>query len=253
VAALRKRECEYLTPALVPYFDLYLSFAGGPILDLLKSELGARRAEPLYCSVDPDLYRPLELSTTWDLGYLGTYSADRQPGLRRLLLEPAARHADLSFAVAGSLYPADIDWPPNVERYEHVAPGDHARFYSRQRWTLNLTRSAMVGAGYSPSVRLFEAAACGVPIISDRSAGLSELFTPECELMFVENGQDVLGLLRGFSEAERAEIGLRARRRILREHTAAHRVDQLEDYLHSASNRKSVARRSAASTAEQPS
>jgi spore maturation protein CgeB len=239
VAALRQRQCEYLTPALVPRFDLYLSFAGGPILDILKSELGARRVEPLYCSVDTELYRPLSLEPLWDLGYLGTYSADRQPQLTRLLLEPATRQPQQAFAVAGSLYPEDIRWPPNVERIEHVAPGDHAKFYSRQRWTLNLTRSAMIDAGHSPSVRLFEAAACGVPIMSDRSAGLARFFEPGTELLLVDSAEDVLGLLQSYSAAEREAMGQRARRRILHEHTAAHRVSQLEDYLHSARQRRS--------------
>jgi len=231
VEALRRRECEYLTPALVPRFDLYLSFSGGPILDVLKTELGARRPEPLYCSVDPDLYRPLPLEPRWDLGYLGTFSTDRQAQLARFLIEPARRHAGLSFAVAGSQYPGHIAWPPNVERIEHVAPHDHAKFYSSQRWTLNLTRSAMIGAGYSPSVRLFEAAACGVPIMSDRSAGLASFFTPGSEIVLVDDARDVLSLLNGCTNQERLAVAERARARVLREHTASHRVAELEEYV----------------------
>src|SRR5581483_548045 len=113
-----------------------------------------------------------------DLSYLGTYSLDRQPVLERLLIEPARRAPQLRFAVAGAQYPDGIEWPANVERIEHVAPAEHPEFYASSRFTLNVTRADMVRAGYSPSVRLFEAAACGVPIISDYWQGLETFFQP---------------------------------------------------------------------------
>src|SRR5207253_6090561 len=108
-----------------------------------------------------------EVPQRWDLGYLGTYSADRQPALDQLMLQPARRWPLGRWVVAGPQYPASLDWPSGVERLEHVSPDQHRGFYSAQRFTLNLTRAAMLRAGYSPSVRLFEAAACGTPIISD--------------------------------------------------------------------------------------
>jgi spore maturation protein CgeB len=225
---LRRGDCEYLSPELVGRFDFYLSFTGGPTLQVLEEELGARRALAFYCLVDPAAYRPLQVAPRWDLGYLGTYSEDRQPLLERLLVEPARRAPGRSFAVAGPQYPEGIAWPPSVARIEHVAPGDHPGFYAAQRFTLNVTRAQMRAAGWSPSVRLFEAAACAVPVISDRWDGLEEIFAPGEEILVADSPEDVLGFLAKTSEDARLAIGERARARVLADHTAARRCEQLE-------------------------
>jgi spore maturation protein CgeB len=226
---LRRGDAEYLSPELVSRFDLYLSFTGGPTLELLEEQYGARRAIAFYCLVDPEAYRPLEAPPRWDLGYLGTYSDDRQPVLDRLLVEPARRAPRLRFAVAGPQYPDEIGWPRNVERIEHVAPGDHPRFYASQRFTLNVTRAEMRAAGWSPSVRLFEAAACGVPVISDRWEGLDRIFAEGEEILIADSSEDVLRYLDEVGEEERRAIAARARERVLAEHSAARRCEQLEE------------------------
>lgn len=227
---LAREDHEYLEPALIPRFDLYLSFSGGPTLRLLEREYGARRALHLPCSVDPDLYRPDEdVQIRWDLGYMGTYSDDRQPPLARLLLEPARGLPERSFAVVGPGYPPEVEWPANVERIEHLPPDEHRSFYTAQRFTLNVTRAQMVRLGHSPSVRLFEAAACATPIISDRWEGLNRYFEPDREILVVDGATEVQHLLTKFPEEERRDLGRRARRRVLREHTAAHRAARLVD------------------------
>jgi spore maturation protein CgeB len=132
------------------------------------------------------------------------------------------------------MYPPGMKWPQNVERIEHLPPQKHAEFYSAQHFTLNLTRAAMIRAGYSPSVRLFEAAACGIPIITDSWPGLETILEPGREILVAESGEDVMRYLRDLSLAERAEIGERARSRVLREHTAAHRARQLESIVKAA-------------------
>ncbi len=231
LAKLAKGDFEYLAPELIPDYDLYLSFTGGPTLRRLEAEFGAPAAHALYCSVDPDLYGPTGEAPEWDLGYLGTYSDDRQPVLDRLLLEPARRRPDLDFVVAGPQYPASIRWPANVERIEHVGPDEHPRFYGRQRFTLNVTRADMIRLGWSPSVRLFEAAACGTPIISDHWRGIETLLEPGREIFLASSPAEVLRLLRGLPEAERRAVGKRARARILAEHTAAHRAAELERHV----------------------
>lgn len=226
---LRGGDREYLAPELVGRFDLYLSFTGGPTLEVLERQFGARRAIAFYCLVDPEAYRPLGTETRWQLGYLGTYSDDRQPLLERLLLEPAARLPKARFAVAGPQYPEAVAWPANVERIEHLPPAEHPGFYSAQRFTLNVTRARMRAAGWSPSVRLFEAAACGVPVVSDRWDGLDQIFAPDAEILIADNEEDVLDFLREVGEDERRQIGERARRRVLAEHTAARRCELLEE------------------------
>lgn len=227
LAALAGGTCDYLSPAVIPGYDLYLSFTGGPTLGLIEQGYGAPAARALYCSVDPALYAPTGSGKYWDLSYLGTYSPDRQPTLERLLLAPARALPDRRFVVAGPQYPAGIDWPANVERIEHLPPADHAAFYSASRVTLNVTRADMIAAGWSPSVRLFEAAACGTPILSDRWDGIETLFAPGREILLADTSAEVIGALAG----DRTGIGEAARARVLAAHTAAHRAAELEDHL----------------------
>ena len=231
LAALDAGACDYLTPVLLRGFDLYLSFTGGPTLRLLEDELGARAARPLYCSADPDIYRPdPAAAASWDFGYLGTYSADRQPAVDALLCEPARAWPEGRFVVAGPQYPASCDWPANVERIEHLAPDRHRGFYAGQRFTLNVTRADMIRCGHSPSVRLFEAAASGVPIISDWWEGLDAFFRPGEEILIAHDGADVLRALRDLPELQRRAIAERARARVLGAHTGDHRAVELERY-----------------------
>lgn len=233
LAKLARGDEEYLAADLVRGFDLYLSFTGGPVLDHLRRTFGARRADVLYCSFDPELYAPEAVPARWDLGYLGTYSPDRQPKLAELLIEPARALPESRFVVAGPQYPAEIDWPDNVQRIEHIPPHGHRAFYNAQAFTLNVTRADMTAAGWSPSVRLFEAAGCGVPVISDNWDGLDSILRPGEEVLIADAGEDVQRYLRTIPEERRRAIGEAARRRVLAEHSAAARARQLEDYVSS--------------------
>jgi spore maturation protein CgeB len=230
LARLERGDCEYLTPSLVARYHMYLSFTGGPTLSRIEERYGSPMARPLYCSVDETLYYPEPVEPEWDMGYMGTYSEDRQPALERLLLAPARRWRAGRFVVAGPQYPPSITWPRNVRRITHLAPREHRTFYNAQRFTLNITRVDMVAAGWSPSVRLFEAAACGTPIVSDYWAGLETFFTPGEEILLARRSADVLRQLSDITEEERRAIGNRARVRVLAEHTAAHRAAELEGY-----------------------
>jgi spore maturation protein CgeB len=231
---LARRDFEYLTPELIGRYDLYLSFTGGPTLTRLEKEFHSPMARPLYCSVDPSQYFSEPAEPAFDLGYLGTYSDDRQPVLDKLMLQAAARWRRGRFVVGGPQYPDQITWPANVERIEHIPPAKHRDFYNRQRFTLNVTRAEMVQAGFSPSVRLFEAAACGTPVISDWWAGLNQFFVPDREILISRSADETLHALQKTSEAERREIGRRAQQRILNEHTAPRRAETLEHYVREA-------------------
>jgi spore maturation protein CgeB len=231
VARLQRGDEEYVSAAHLPHLDLYLSFTGGPLLEHLCRTFGVRRAVPLYCAVDPDIHRPEPCTPKWDLGYLGTYSSDRQPKVETLLNLPARRLPHRRFVIAGPQYPAGIAWPANVERIEHLSPDRHRHFYCSQRFTLNVTRADMVAAGWSPSVRLFEAAACGVPIISDAWPGLATLFVPGTEILIADGSDRVAAIVAGMSEDERCALAAAARRRVLASHSAACRAQQLEDDL----------------------
>lgn len=246
LAKLERRDYEYLAPHLAPQYDVYLSFTGGRTLGKIEKQLGSPAARALYCSVDESLYYPEEQSEIrWDLGYMGTYSYDRQPPLEELLIEPARRAAGLRFVVAGPQYPSEIQWSPNIERIEHSPPAEHRNFYNSQRFALNITRADMIRAGFSPSVRLFEAAACGVPIISDYWEGLDTIFEFDKEILAARSAGDTLRYLKEIGEDERRAIGERARRRVLSEHTAAHRAAELENYILEAQEQNSRAKNKA--------
>lgn len=230
LAQLEAGDREYITPALIPRYHAYFSFTGGPTLRYLESHYGAPVARVLYCSVDTGIYHPQSEPMRWDLGYLGTYSPDRQPSLDLLLLEPARKWPQGRFALVGAMYPEDIRWPGNVHAQIHLSPREHSAFYGAQRFTLNVTRAEMKKRGYSPSVRLFEAGACGVPIISDAWEGLEELFVPGREILISVSAEDTLRYLHDISKEQRAAIGEAARLRVLAQHTPAHRAAQLERY-----------------------
>jgi spore maturation protein CgeB len=229
LADIEAGSCAYLAPQQIRKFDLYLSFTGGPLLEHLSRRYQAQAASVLYCSVDSEFYRPRRRAKLWDLGYLGTYSRDRQPALERLLLEPARRRADLRFVIAGAQYP-QMRLPDNVEHLTHLPPSEHPAFYSSLRWALNITRAQMLNTGFSPSVRLFEAAACGTPLISDNWPGLEALFTADEEIVLTDDAQTTLAAL-ALPERRRRYIAQRARQRILGEHTSQHRAAELEAKL----------------------
>jgi spore maturation protein CgeB len=250
LAGLEQGDAQYLSRALVPRFDLYLSFTGGPTLELLEKRFGARMARPLYCAVDPQAYYPESHACEYALGYVGTYSADRQPSVDELLVGAARALPSERFLVAGPQYPEDLVWPHNVERMAHVAPREHRACYARQRFTLNVTRAAMIRSGYSPSVRLFEAAACGTPIISDCWQGLEEVLSPGREILVARQRRDVISYLHDMDERERLTLAERARARILASHTSAHRAAEFEAHVAEARGASAAQRLAALSSAE---
>jgi spore maturation protein CgeB len=231
VARLRGHgESDYLQQRQLPGLDIYFSFTGGPMLQELEQRFGAPFAVPLYCSVDPEKHNelPARREFEWDLSYMGTYAPDRQPKLDQFLCEPARRRVRGRFIVAGPQYPASIVWPGNVERVTHLSPRHHASFYGSSRLTLNVTRREMVMAGYSPSVRLFEAAACATTIVSDNWPGLPDFFAPGKEVLLPGDGEDVLRYLSAYDQHELWRIGRAARERVLASHTSDIRAREFE-------------------------
>ena len=242
LAKMRKGDFEYLHPRLISRYNLYLSFTGGPTLQEIEHVYGSPMARAFYCSFDPELYYPEQAEPQWDLGYLGTYSDDRQPPLQSLMLDAAEKLAGKKFVVAGPQYPASTIWPGNVERIEHLPPSAHRRFYNSQRFAMNITRADMIRAGYSPSVRLFEAAACGTPIISDYWDGLDTILETGTEILISASADDTIRYITGIEEEERKEIGMRARKKVMDLHTAAHRAAELDTYYREALERKTAFR-----------
>jgi spore maturation protein CgeB len=231
LTALRAGEpVAYLPQNGLGEFDLVLSYTGGRALSELKSRLGARTVVPLYGSVDPEAHFPVPPLDQYSgiLSYLGTFAADRQRALETLFLEPARRLVDETFQLAGAQYPDTFSSLPNVAFVPHLAPQLHPAFFCSSRATLNITRSVMAQYGYCPSGRLFEAAACGVPIVSDGWDGLELFLTPGEEILRVDTAEDVIEAL-SLPEGELSRMAKAARQRTLANHTAERRVMELED------------------------
>lgn len=216
-------------------FDLVLSYTGGRALLELRGRLGAREVRPLYGHVDPRAHRPAtpRSGDRADLSYLGTYAADRQPALEALLVEPARRRRGRRFVIAGAKYPDDFPWTDNIFFMRHLPPGDHAGFFADSRLTLNITRRAMIDMGYCPSGRLFEAAACGAPVLTDRWEGLDDFFVPGVEILCAGNTAEALDAIE-LSDAELGQIAAAARERALQDHTSERRAETLLSYVEGA-------------------
>lgn len=219
---------EYIGPHGLAGFDVVLSYTGGSALQGLRRLLGARRTVPLYGWVDPAQHYQVEPQSQYAalLSYIGTYAADRQHTLEALMIEPARRRPGDRFVIAGAQYPQEFPWSNNIFFVRHLPPGEHCAFYAASRLTLNVTRAAMARAGWCPSGRLFEAAACGTPVLSDRWEGLETFFIPGEEILIARNTQDAMAALDRSPE-ELRRIGWRARDRALSEHTAGHRAQTL--------------------------
>lgn len=220
--------------SLVPEFDLYLSLAGGPLLDRMAARLTTTCARSLHCSYDPAWHTPTDAAKQWELGYVASDAPDERPVVDAYLLEVARRMPDRRFVVAGSICDDNRHWPANVHRVAPVAYSQQRSFYGQQRFALNLTPGSARTVGHSPHSRLFQAAACGTPIITDSWNGLRHFFEPGAEVLVAESVEDVVRLLCDTSDAERKALSARARRRLLRDHTPRHRAESLERYVDSA-------------------
>ena len=234
LAKLERGRLRVPQPRADPALHLYLSFTGGPTLQRLERQYGSPMARvPLYCSVDPDLYYPEPVRAALGPGLPGHLQRRPPAGART----PAARARAAHGATGASSSPGrnirrTIGWPENVQAHRApAAVASTAASTMRQRFTLNMTRADMIAAGYSPSVRLFEAAACGTPIISDWWDGLDSLFDPGSEIVIAPDTATVLETLRTMPNRDRQAMGKRARERILSSHTAAHRAMELERHV----------------------
>lgn len=232
----------YIGPRGLRDFDLVLSYTGGTAIEELQSRLGARRATPLYGSVDPEVHRPVEGAEPYrgDVSYFGTYSEDRQTALEQLFIEPARRLPARKFVIGGAIYPQAFPWTQNIYFVRHIPPKEHSAFYCSSKLTVSVTRAPMAQRGYCPSGRLFEAAACGVPVLTDEWEGLEQFFERGREILTARTAEDAMAAIELPSE-ELGKIAAAARERVLSQHTAMHRAMELEAALEGSEARVSGA------------
>lgn len=223
---------EYIGERGLRDFDLVLTYTGGRAMEELRSRLGARNVAPLYGSVDPEVHYRVEPQEHYraDLSYLGTFAEDRQAALEALFIEPARRLPERRFVMGGAMYPHEFPWTKNVFFVRHLPPEEHPAFYSSSRLTLNVTRRAMAAMGCCPPARIFEAAACGTPALTDRWDGIEYFFKPGSEILLADRTEDAMAAIE-LGGDDLAKLGARARERALDQHTAAHRVIELENIL----------------------
>jgi spore maturation protein CgeB len=223
------RPVPYLPEEGLSGFDLVLSYTGGRALSELQTQLGATAVAPLYGWVDPEAHAPsaIDQQLRSALSYLGTYAPDRQASLEELFINTAHLLPDQRFLIGGAQYPEGFPWAPNIYFVRHLPPALHPGFFCSSRATLNVTRRVMAEYGFCPSGRLFEATACGVPLLSDTWEGLESFFVPGEEILPVRTCSDVLNSL-SLTDRELRIIAEAGRTRTLEHHTAEQRLMELE-------------------------
>lgn len=218
--------------ALVPRYDLVLTYGGGPPVVADYLALGARQCAPIYNALDPATHFPVAPDTRFeaDLGFLGNRLPDREARVEEFFLRAAASAPDARFLLGGSGW-EDKAMPPNVCHAGHVYTADHNAFNCTPRAVLNISRDSMARYGFSPATRVFEAAGAAACLITDAWEGIEEFFEPGREILVANDGAAVAELVRSLTPERAREIGRAAYRRVLADHTYAHRALELERVL----------------------
>jgi spore maturation protein CgeB len=218
--------------ALIPRYDLILTYGGGRSVVDAYHRLGAARCVPIYNALDPSTHHPVPPDPRFaaDLTFIGNRLPDREERVREFFLEPARRLPQCTFLLGGNGW-SDMKLPPNVRALGHVHTYEHNRLNASARAVLNVNRASMARFGFSPPTRVFEAAGAGACLITDRWPGIKAFLVPEEEILIADDGAAVVEILRTLP-AERAQaIGAAAREAVLRHHTYAQRAEQVEAVL----------------------
>ncbi len=218
--------------ALIPKYDLILTYGGGDPVVSAYEALGAKRCVPIYNALDPTTHFPVAPNPNFaaDLGFLGNRLPDREARVEQFFLTAAAQLPTAKFLLGGNGW-ADKPIPANVRYLGHVYTNDHNAFNCTPRAVLNISRDSMARYGFSPATRIFEAAGAGACLISDAWEGLELFLEPGREILVAHNGEEVAEWVRSLTPEQAAQIGNAARQRVLAEHTYAHRAIQLEAVL----------------------
>ncbi|HET7599152.1 MAG TPA: glycosyltransferase [Gemmatimonadales bacterium] len=218
--------------ALVPRYDLVLTYGGGDPVVSAYRELGARECVPVYNALDPETHFPVPRDPHFeaDLAFLGNRLPDREARVEEFFLRPAARLPERRFLLGGSGW-HDRPLPPNVHYAGHVYTRDHNAFNCSPRAVLNVNRASMARYGFSPPTRVFEAAGAAACLMTDAWEGIELFLEPGVEVLVAPDGDAIAGELRGLTAGRAVAIGEAARRRVLAEHTYAHRAAQVEALL----------------------
>jgi spore maturation protein CgeB len=218
--------------ALIPKYDLIFTYGGGdPVVDAYARH-GARRCVPIYNALDPESHFcvPRDARFDADLAFLGNRLPDRESRVDEFFFRAAAGASGVRFLLGGAGW-EDKPKPANVSYVGHVFTSDHNAFNCTPRAVLNISRESMARYGYSPATRVFEAAGASACLITDAWRGIELFLEPGAEVLVAHDGDEVAAALRELTPERAAAIGRAARRRVLAEHTYAHRAAQVEAIL----------------------
>ena len=218
--------------ALIPRYDMVLTYGGGDPVVRAYEAIGARLCVPIYNALDPSTHYPVQEDPRFaaDLGFLGNRLPDREARVEEFFLGAAAEAPARRFVLGGNGW-HDKPMPPNVSYVGHVYTSDHNAFNVTPRAVLNISRESMARYGFSPATRVFEAAGAGACLITDAWEGVELFLEPGAEVLVAINGHEVADHLAALSDRGARRLGEAARRRVLAEHTYAQRVLQLEALL----------------------
>jgi spore maturation protein CgeB len=209
--------------------DMVLTYGGGPpVIDAYEG-FGARRCIPVYNALDPTTHHPVEPDPAFaaDLAFLGNRLPDREARVEEFFLNAAAALPERSFLIGGNGWETK-GMPANVRHLGHVYTHQHNAFNCTPLAVLNVARDSMANVGFSPATRVFEAAGAAACLITDAWEGIELFLTPDVEVLVARDGQDVADHLAALTPDRAREIGRAALRRILTEHSYAHRGAQVD-------------------------
>lgn len=219
--------------ALIPRYDMILTYGGGDAVVRHYRQLGAQACHPIYNALDPSTHFPVPGDPRFvaSLGFLGNRLPDREARVQEFFFKAVAAMPEAEFILGGSGWEEHAPQFPNLRYLGHVYTRDHNQFNCSPLAVLNINRDSMAQTGYSPPTRVFEAAGAGACLIMDRWQGAETFLTPDKEVLLADNGDDVIQHLRNLNPERAREIGSAARKRILAEHTYAHRAQLFESLM----------------------
>jgi spore maturation protein CgeB len=218
--------------ALVPRYDAVLTYGGGDPVVARYRALGARDCVPVYNALDPATHHPSPPDPRFaaDLAFLGNRLPDREARVESFFLRAAELAPQRSFLLGGAGWD-DRPLPPNVRSLGHVSTREHNALNATPLAVLNVSRESMAANGWSPATRVFEAAGAGACVVTDAWDGIDAFLEPGEEVLVAADGEEVAAHVEALDPARARRIGDAARRRVLAEHTYAHRAVEVERLL----------------------
>ena len=233
-ATLARLEADEDDPfrALIPRYDLVLTYGGGAPVVRRYRALGANDCVPVYNALDGETHYPVPPDPRFaaDLAFLANRLPDRDARAEEFFLHAAELAPERRFVLGGAGWDAR-PLPANVHLLGHISTNDHNAFNCTPRAVLNVLRESMAANGWSPATRMFEAAGAGACPISDNWEGIDEFLDPGREVLVADSGKAVAALVDGLSVDVASRVGEAARKRVLAEHTYANRAEQVERIL----------------------